>query len=321
MPIVKLHHICTLLYGLHIYPAAVASTETRYRIAIIGGGIGGTFTSKYLADYDVNHRNDKRTNCLVDEIVVFDVSPTPGEYNSNASSDPRPPHWQGSRISSLTLQDGSVVELGASILYNGNQLVVDMMNDDPDYLIRGNPMGLSNKASENDVTKSVHGAPMKQPTGFGIYHGNQEWLLKPVSFISYPSLLQPILKPLYFLWRYNFDYFRLQRAVKQAIHAFDVIYALLNNTEREVTYFANPMDMWDAIGLKSLTRVSFHEFLDELGLSRDRRLELPNNGENKGRSWWDWRSWLPGMGCLRSELVTAMTINTYNQDLNEMNGT
>ena len=38
------------------------------------------------------------------------------------------------------------------------------------------------------------------------------------------------------------------------------------------------------------------------------------------RSWWDWRSWLPCMGCLRSELVTAMTINTYNQDLNEMNG-
>ena len=29
---------------------------------------------------------------------------------------------------------------------------------------------------------------------------------------------------------------------------------------------------------------------------------------------------MPGMGCLRSELLTGITLNAYNQDLNQMNG-
>ena len=85
------------------------------------------------------------------------------------------------------------------------------------------------------------------------------------------------------------------------------------------------MELWDVIGLKPLASISFHEFLDELGLSRDVSLEHSSSSggiaeKAMRRSWWDWRSWLPCMGCLRSELVTAITINTYNQDLNEMNG-
>eukprot|EP00804_Cyclotella_cryptica_P027917 CCRYP_003812-RA/>CCRYP_003812-RA protein AED:0.36 eAED:0.36 QI:243/1/1/1/0.75/0.6/5/2410/518 len=338
----------TLLGLLHLHAllhstlATTPSTSDKgHRIAIIGGGIGGTFTAKYLAEYDVNHRDeDWRSACLLNEIVVFDASPPPGENSRGkdanpqgddsgtkalSSSDPRPQHWQGSRVSSLTLQDGSVIELGASIIYSGNQLVVEMMKGDPEYLIKGKPMGLGKKQVEERTVdgsiKKENADTKEKPSGFGIYHGNQQWLLHPSIFSSYPSVLRSILKPLYFLWRYNFDYFRLQRAVKQAIHAFDIVYALLHDTEKDVTYFENPMDMWSAIGLKSLAGISFHEFLDELGLSRDTRLELSRPDYDQEVSWWrNWRKWIPGMGCLRSELVTAMTINTYNQDLNEMNG-
>ena len=113
-----------------------------YKIAIIGGGISGTFSAKYLAEYDVNHRStpgDTR-DCLLDEIDVYDVSPPPfadthaekisedGVQMQSSSADPRPTNYQGSRVSSITLQDGSVVELGASIIYEGNRLVIDMMN-------------------------------------------------------------------------------------------------------------------------------------------------------------------------------------------------
>jgi prenylcysteine oxidase/farnesylcysteine lyase len=318
--------LCLLLrFQREATTAASPDKEKGYRIAIIGGGIGGTFTAKYLSEYDVNHRNDKRSHCSLDEIVVFDVSPPPVDTPNNevvtSSSDPRPKHWQGSRVSSLTLRDGSVIELGASIIYSGNQLVVDMMQDDPEYLVKGKPMGLGKKTTDGE-RKDVNPKKdeNKQPTGFGIYHGNREWLLKPRLFSSYPSILRSILQPLYFLWRYNFDYFRLQRAVKQAIHAFDIVYALLNDTDKEVTYFTNPMEMWNAIGLKPLAGISFHDFLDELGLSRDESLELSDSNSGNRNYWWNWRSWLPGMGCLRSELVTAMTINTYNQDLSEMNG-
>ena len=301
------------LYLLFCRPYVGASTSTDgdngFKIAVVGGGISGTFVTKYLAEYDVH---SEREDCFIDEIVVFDISPQASDRIGNvemamSSSDPRPPHWQGSRVSSLTLADGSVIELGASIIYSGNQLVVDMMRGDPD-LVKGKPMGLGKKVA-TDKGRSLDGkSNNKQPSGFGVYHGNQEWLLKPSSF---PPMLQSVLNPIYFLWRYNFDYFKLQRAVKQAVHAFDIVYALLNDTEKEVTYFSNPMNMWKAIGLKSLAGISFHEFLDELGLSR----------VGGKKDWWNWRSWLPGMGCLRSELVTAMTINTYNQDLSEMNGT
>lgn len=317
---VLLHLLC-LLSCYHAESSISTDGDKGFRIAIVGGGISGTFAAKYLTEYDVS---SKRDNCSIDEIVVFDISPQATDQTSKdevvaSSSDPRPQHWQGSRVASLTLADGSVIELGASIIYSGNQLVVDMMSGDPD-LVKGKPMGLGQKATNDKGMSFDLKSDNKQPSGFGIYHGNQEWLLKPGLFSSYPSMLQSVLKPLYFLWRYNFDYYKLQRAVKQAVHAFDIVYALLNDTEKEVTYFTNPMEMWSAIGLKSLAGISFHEFLDELGLHRDKSLEMSSSvGDRK--SWWNWRSWLPGMGCLRSELVTAMTINTYNQDLSEMNGT
>ena len=300
----------------------------QYRIAIIGAGISGSFTSKYLAEYDVHHRHNDRTDCFIDRIDLFDVSPPPDDNLVNATfkavssswGSDAPKEYQGSRVSSLILSDGSVIELGASIIYSGNQLVVDMMAGDS-ALQKGAPMGLGKK-QQQETTQST---TSDEPSGFGIYHGNREWLLSPNLFSRYPPMIQSILKPLYFVWRYNIDYFRLRNAVKQAIHAFDVVYDLLNNTEKEVTYFNNPMELWDAIGLKPLASISFHEFLDELGLSRDVSLEHSSSSggiaeKAMRRSWWDWRSWLPCMGCLRSELVTAITINTYNQDLNEMNG-
>ncbi len=314
-----------------------------YRVAVIGGGISGTFTTKYLAEYDVLHRSsspptddgsDTTTSrdCLLDEIIVYDVSPPSTSFaeenrtdamtnsyakvqysssSSSSSSDPRPLNWQGSRVSSVTLMDGSVVELGASIIYEGNQLVVDMINGDPTRLKRGKPNGIG-----KDVTEDG-------PSGFGIYHGDQHWLLNTASLFSkYPSFLQPILKRLYLLWRYNLDILRLGRAVKQAMQSFDSIYLLLNNTQHDVTYFHSPMDIWQTVGLRSLASVTFHELLDGIGLYRDQSLELAG-GASSAMNYstrWDWRKWVPGMGCMRAELLSAMAINTYNQDLNQMNG-
>eukprot|EP00970_Alexandrium_tamarense_P010342 scaffold2071_cov190-Alexandrium_tamarense.AAC.34 len=319
---------CRLLHA-----EITASDESKgYRIATIGGGISGTFTAKYLAEYDVGTSRD----CSLDEIVVYDVSPPPPPRDEQAqtdgdtgtiqsSSDPRPKHWQGSRVSSITLSDGSTIELGASIIYSGNQLVVDMIQGDKEYLVKGKPMSTGKTQSKDTSANNKQEAMMAQePSGFGIYHGNQEWLLKPSPFSSYPLFLQSILKPLYFIWRYNIDLFRLRQAVQRAIHAFDIVYELLNDTSSEVTYFESPMEMWEAIGLRSAAGITFHDFLDGLGLSRDRSLELGSDDVHDvaETGWWNfnWRKWIPGMGCLRSELVTAMAINTYNQDLNQLNG-
>jgi prenylcysteine oxidase/farnesylcysteine lyase len=298
-----------------------------YKVAIIGGGISGTFAAKYLAEYDVSGGGpDGGRDCLLDEIVIYDVSPPPFRFDHDnhtetsnkftkpeSSSDPRPQNWQGSRVASITLLDGSVVELGASIIYEGNQLVVDMMNGDPNRLKRGTPNGIG--SNEKTTTTKTHA-----PSGFGIYHGDQQWLLNTgSSFYNYPSFLQPILKRLYLLWRYNLDIFRLSRAVKQALQSFDEIYLLLNDTKHDVTYFDSPIDIWQTMGLRSLASISFHDFLDGLGMYRDATLELDGAADG-GSKGWGWRRWVPGMGCMRAELLSAMTLNTYNQDLNQMNG-
>jgi len=171
--------------------------------------------------------------------------------------------------------------------------------------------------AQSDEEKSTD---KKIPSGFGIYHGMNEWLIKPSHYLPscIPKFLHPILKkilqPLYFLWRYSADYFRLRHAVKRAVHAFDLIYELLEDVQHEVTFFESPMDIWDAVGLRSVAGISFHDFLDGLGLKRCEELELDKSAHGSYGGFW----WIPG--CLRSELVTAMTINTYNQDLNQMNG-
>ena len=137
-----------------------------------------------------------------------------------------------------------------------------------------------------------------------------------------------ILQSAYLLWRYSLDLLRVRWAVGRAVASFDAIYAALDDTDRAATYFDGPEDVWDAVGLGGLARVSYHDLLDGLGLRRDASLELSPGGDGadadagrwRGRWRWDWRRRVPGMGCLRSELLTGITLNTYNQDLNQMNG-
>ena len=169
---------------LHILPTLVLPLSNAYKVAIIGGGISGTFTAKYLAEYDVNHQsssNGSGRDCLLDEIVVYDVSPPPTGFTNDEdnddrsttdsnedteepttkklqlSSEPRPSNYQGSRVSSIKLQDGSVVELGASIIYNGNKLVVDMIDNDPDRLKRINTCKLPYLSTRLIVTMILAG--------------------------------------------------------------------------------------------------------------------------------------------------------------------
>lgn len=357
-----------------------------YRIAVIGGGISGTFVTKYLAEYDASNSHLRKEGCCVlEEIAVYDISPPPpgfmdeedeeddstvvslntessesesssgGGNLRRSSADPRLAHWQGSRVSSITLEGGNaveddeglVVELGGSIVYDGNQLIVAMMEGDSSFLLRVPPMdsgacddglaprdnesvGNANNNYENEKTKCTK----EKHGGFGIYHGNKTWLLNTAWVYStngIPTFVSSFLESLLVLWRYGMDLFRIKRAVRQAIQSFDRIYTALNDTEHNVTYFDSPSEIWRAMGLEGLTQVPYHDLLDDLGLCRAVTLEVShdntianNINEDGGGSTsytWDWRRWMPGMvGCLRSELLTGVTLNTYNQDLSQMNG-
>ena len=283
------------------------------RIAIIGGGICGSFASKYLAEYDSEH-------CQIDSITIFDPSPQLSSPNGGKGEPGGPPtggssadlgqHRQGSRVSSLTLADGTVVELGASIIFSGNELVSEVVDADPN-LERAEPMSPGkDKESREDV-------------GFGIYDGGGRW---PFAIDPDTPDYMVVAKMLY---RYGLDLLRVRRKALEAFMSFKRIYQLLDDGGDD-SFFDSPDDMWKAVGLYDMTRVSFDDYLTQIGVSGGGKIGVSS-------PWWGaWheallaylmplsdfvQNWiLPQRGNLRREICESININNYNQNNGRLNG-
>jgi|UniRef100_A0A8J9SMX8 prenylcysteine oxidase/farnesylcysteine lyase len=259
-----------LLTSALIFPGGIGAQN----IAIIGGGISGSFASKYLVSYDVN--------CSIDSISIFEAMPATRSANVTiAPSD----DWQGSRVSSVRLRDGSVVELGASIGYEGFHLILDMIRGDSSIKL-GKPYNIGT----SEVDKRIR-------DGLGIFNGHGEWnLLTSREF--------KIISKLKLLWRYNYDLVKLSKFCRQALKKFADVPSLLASLEPN-TFFASPDALWDALGLKKAVHSSFDDLLDALALPS----EVP---------WY--KRYIPYQGSLRSELLTAINLVNYNQDNSQVNG-
>lgn len=248
------------------------ATEAK-RIAIIGGGISGTFAAKYLADYDIN--------CTLESITIFDPMPI-GEItrvDQEGNID-----WQGSRVASLVLKDGTVVELGASVAISDFRLLVQMLEGDPTL-----KMGKAHTPGYEDN---------KRKDGIGIYDGDGSW---PLLTSNTPSFLSKLKM----LFRYNVDLWTMSRAAKTTVIGLARIHQWLDSNYPS-TFFESPDEMWNASGLLRPAHMSFDDFLDAIGLPE----ELP---------WW--RSYLPFQGSLRAELLMAINLCNYNQANSQVNGT
>jgi len=204
--------------------------ETRSRrIAVIGGGVGGTFVSRYLVDYD--------NSCHIESLTLFDPtfrSHVDGAVNQEDVN--KVSTLQGGRVSTKILNDGTAVELGASILYSGNKLVSDMVDADPD-LIRTYP----------------------EPKAFGVWDGED--------FTINSNRKTARSFSIRLAYRYNFDIFRMNQAVEKAIDSFDKIYGLLENPSSFYPLSAD--EIWDAVGLLSIARMNFEKYLDSIDLGKD----------------------------------------------------
>lgn len=243
------------------------------RIAVIGGALSGSFFTKYLVDHD--------NNCSIDSITVFESVPVKGHIKPTEVVNE---DWQGSRVASIQLEDGSVVEVGASIAYKGFHLIIDMLKNDPEIQI-GPPFNLGT-VEDNGLR-----------TGFAINDGPGRW---PLSTSNMSGLLVKLL----LMWRYNFDLINVKRATDHTLSAFADLKFLLDSTDPE-TFYASPDEIWDALGLLKVAHNSFDMLLDLLKVHRDvsglRRL-------------------IPYQGSLRNELLLAANLNNYNQNLSEVNG-
>jgi prenylcysteine oxidase/farnesylcysteine lyase len=244
------------------------------KIAIIGGGISGSFAAKYLADYD--------ENCVLESITIFEEFPVTDCVRSNRTTihstnatsleSPR----QGSRVASFQSENGLIVELGASVLYKRFYLVSDMIREG---LLEIGPPFCTGK--EDPDLRS----------GIGIYDGNGKW---PYLTATVPSYF----KKFQMAYRYNWDLYKLFKITNQVMAKFDLIAAMLQSNSPE-TFFDSPEDIWKAVGLSNAVHASFDDLLDVLAISNQ-------------TSWW--RKWLPYQGSLRNELLAASNLVNYNQD-------
>jgi prenylcysteine oxidase/farnesylcysteine lyase len=256
-----------------LFSSSASTSCLAIRVAVVGGGISGSFFVKYLSDYDEG-------SCALTKVTIFDPFPM-GETTTTTQDD-----WQGSRVSSTILSDGSVVELGASVFYSGFQLFVDMVMGDP-----------SLEMGEAFNTGQEKRRPEGLRTGLGIYGGSGVWHLLTANSTSTFNNLK-------MFWRYNIDFFRMMFATKRVERSFALMYQVLDSTHTS-TFFNSPDEMWKDAGLIKPTHSSFDAFLDSIGLQRQ-------------LNWW--RKYLPYQGLLRDELLTAINLCNYNQANSQVNG-
>jgi len=257
--------------------------DTNYKIAVLGGGVSGSFVTKYLVDYDIN--------CSL-EINVFDPwipkSRNDNENDRNSDELYDSSLGQGSRVSSWTFPDGRTVELGASVIFEGNRLVNEMIDGDPN-LIKVPAYSTGGYNSTDNV----------QHDEFGIFHSRSTptWVLNLSNMTS-----EDMKKTL--LWRYNLDLYRMNKATQKALSSFQKIYDILDS-KHDTSFLSSPNDVWRAVGLSHAASVSFADYLDFIGVSSK-------------LSWW--RTLLSEQGLLRDELLTAINLNNNHQTNEEMTG-
>lgn len=252
---------------------------TSKKIAVIGGGISGTFFTKYLVDYD--------TECKLESITIFEPYPVNGTIKASAEAEASSNgnnNFQGSRIASLELEDGSVVEVGASVLYKAFYLVSEMIQTGG--LEIGPPFTTGRNSSESNLRD-----------GMGFYEGNGAWALLT-------SKVPNFLKRFQILGRYNWDILKVSKICQHFQSKFAMLPAMLASTNPE-TFFDSPEDIWKALGFLNAVHHSFDQLLDVIGLSHQ-------------ISWW--RKFLPYQGSLRAEFLTAINLVNYNQDNSQVNG-
>ena len=204
--------------------------KKKKKIAIIGGGIGGSFTAHYLATSDT-------ASCKLNSITIFDPVPIMDGAVTKEEFLSRLQEVQGSRVQSLKFEnDETVVELGASIIYGGNKLVKEMVENDPEHLTECEP-----------VTDNENG-------GFGIWNG-KEWQMTLTQNLS-------LLKALSIFYRYNIDLIKISKAVDTALKEFDMIYKYLDSSIDDISDFLDSPDkIWDHCGgfLRNASSVSFDD--------------------------------------------------------------
>ena len=196
-------------------------------IAVIGGGISGTFVSKYLMDYYV-HSSSKKKHAL-SKLDIYDPYPIGEYYDSSTASDGSSTFTQGSRIRSLS-HNNHTLELGASIATTEFRHVYEMA------------------ASGGLEWKDAY--PKQEGEGSAIYNGDGSFAMNTVGVSEQSQKLK-------MMWRYNLDAWKLFKATARAQEKYATLGTILNDTTK---LYASPQGLYQAAKLWPLVTHSLEQF-------------------------------------------------------------
>lgn len=381
--------------------------KKKIKIAIIGGGVSGSFVSKYLTDYDAScnsidsitlldpftyfpssshdpqqepsiqiiptymqqqedimerntkeflpssssskQRQRRRVRLESTDLDNHEILPLSSSSSKDPASQPSP-YNQGGRVSTLILSDGNnttTVELGASIIYQGNTLVMEMIRNDPTIQL-GDPHHSSSLSSSSSSSpsssshnyKSTSIPSTEEEDHSKNHHPNTEYLnswgiFNGISWPVYiPSTMSSFHKTFLLLWKYKYDLYRIQRVTHRAYQSFLRIYDILYDTSSSTSLtYESPDDIWKAVGLWKVAHCSLDELLNQLGFSSydDDEFEdtplLHDKDTSTSLLYRLWRkiyytidTFVRGRSLLRVELLTAMNLANNNQGNSRMTG-
>jgi hypothetical protein len=250
------------------------------RIAVIGGGISGTFVSKYLVDQDLN--------CSLEGLVIYDPLPIGQLFVVTQEPAKINDAWQSSRVATVEV-DGQIVELGQeSSLVPSEFLLVREMATTGGLLLQQAPR-----------------------QSISLYNGNGDWVMHTQA----PSDdNDDAINANYWnlLWRYNTDYYKISRVTKRVTDGMHKLHDMLQDNQHY--FFDSPEQMYQAVRLWPMVMHSLDNVADALGVTKDDNNDLLR----WWRHWYLYL--LPHQGSLRQEVLTAMSLVYYHQDASRING-
>lgn len=232
-----------LLLKAYVLTICQANPDTqRNSVAIVGGSISGTFSARYLADYD--------TDCSL-SIVLFEPTESLASLTT-ISEEASQTSYQTSRVASIqipTREDGGtdIVEAGASVFYSTSYLVQEMIHNDADLQLQ----------------------VVNRTTNMGVYEGNGKWplLMTNPPDITGGRISQMTWRKLLLVGRYSWELVGVIRQCQIVLNGLARIPLLLQSLEED-SFFDSPLSLWEASGLAQIVSMPWEAFLARHGVGK-----------------------------------------------------
>ena len=309
--------------------------EQGHRVAVIGGGITGTFFAKYLADLEPT-----TGSCSLMSLTLFDqsndgeLSSDRGGYINNNSSSSSNRNTDESRKKT---PDGSSYQIATYLLHDADGL------DQHQQLL-----AVEVGSVTSDIALSRHHSPllldMAQKGKLTLQHSMktkiEEVLLDSIGSVLLRYSVDKTLIPsslshseeeaassfftslkswLYFppiVRRYFIDWYVISRLVSKVntkkLRASELLFS-----EKYIP--SSPMELWSRVDLNVGGGLSLDELCDNLMIPDDKRA----TEERRSISWREWlissiTGGVVSQGSIRSEILSVATLLLFGQELSNV---